>query len=665
MPKLSVVVVNYNVRDFLAQTLRTVRAATAALDAEVWVVDNASTDGSVEMVRRDFPEVRLVASGTNLGFAKANNLALAQCAGEFIALVNPDTLIRDDTFTVCLDYLASRPDAGMVGCKILNPDGTLQLACRRSFPTPGVALAKVLGLSALFPRSRRFGRYNLTFLDPDQEAEVEAISGSFMVFRRSILDEVGPLDERFFMYGEDLDFCYRIHQAGWKIVYLPSTEIIHYKGQSTLQRGFRSLLTFYEAMGLFVEKHFHHGWIWLPRWLLLAGIGLRAGVSFWARTFRPWARPLADGLALQTALILAHLWRFNSLDHLRSYLPVDALYTATWLTMLAFSGRYRTRKEGVHRIAGGMALGLIFNTSLTFFMPQYAFSRLVLAAMGALGGLLLLSGEEGLALLRRGRKRRHAVKPRVLFAGAMNSQRRLAEDLQEPKAPYRVVGFLDWEGEAGGLPAHHVLGPLAEAPRLMALHKVDQLIFPFEKAGERPILQALQWKKARSVTLKVTLPPQTVSAWREAHDVRFGLDLGLIRFRIDEPLYRICKRGMDLLLCLVTALPVAVGRLFEQSSRWRLRPFSDGNTGSLTLRWPGDDAGPWKRWMAFWPWVLRGTASWVGGPLAFYPHPGGDTGYKPGWTSAGPLDFYLMQYHPWMDVKRLVQAIKKTDALGI
>jgi len=183
MITLSIVIVNYNVKEFLEQTLLSVIKSAMAATHEIIVVDNASSDGSVEMLRRKFPDVRLIANKTNRGFAAANNQGFAQTRGEFVLILNPDTVVQEDTVPTIIDFLRSHPDCGMVGCKILNPDGSLQLACRRSFPTPWVGFTRITGLSRLFPGSKFFGKYNLTYLDPDQTYEVEAISGSFMFER--------------------------------------------------------------------------------------------------------------------------------------------------------------------------------------------------------------------------------------------------------------------------------------------------------------------------------------------------------------------------------------------------------------------------------------------------------------------------------------------------
>ena len=209
---LSVIIVNYNVRDFLENALVSIEKALEArlengkqITSEVFVVDNGSDDGSVELVRKKFPHVHLLVNEENLGFARANNAALKKVHGRYLLLINPDTIVQEDTLKAMIEFFESNPAVGAAGCRILNPDGTLQLACRRSFPSPWVSFTKTTGLSALFPRSKLFGRYNLTYLNPNEICEVDAISGSFMIVRRTVYEQVGGLDENFFMYGEDLD----------------------------------------------------------------------------------------------------------------------------------------------------------------------------------------------------------------------------------------------------------------------------------------------------------------------------------------------------------------------------------------------------------------------------------------------------------------------------
>jgi N-acetylglucosaminyl-diphospho-decaprenol L-rhamnosyltransferase len=227
-----------------------------AIQAEVIVVDNASSDGSADMVSAEFPSVALIRSARNGGFANGNNQGLALSQGAAILLLNPDTVMPAGGIARLLDRLAAHPEAGVIGPRLLRPDGSMHLACRRSFPTPAIAFYRLSGLSQLFPRSPRFGRYNLTFVDPRVALEVDSVCGACMLLRRSVLERVGPLDERFFMYGEDLDWCLRTRLAGWTVRYEPDIVVQHQHGAASRKRALRTTYHFFEAMDLFYRKHY-------------------------------------------------------------------------------------------------------------------------------------------------------------------------------------------------------------------------------------------------------------------------------------------------------------------------------------------------------------------------------------------------------------------------
>jgi GT2 family glycosyltransferase len=255
-----VIIVNWNAGDYLGRCLDTIYAGNLNETLEVIVVDNNSADRSAEFIGEKYPQVKLIVNRQNVGFARANNQALQEALGDLILLLNPDTEIKPDTLQIMVDFIQSRPECGIAGCKVLNPDGTLQQACRRNIPTIADAFFKLTGLSRFFPGSPRFSRYNLTYLPADQLAVVDAVSGSFMITRREVVARIGFLDERFFMYGEDLDWCLRARQAGYQNYYFPATSIIHYHGQSSRQRPLRAAYCFYQAMYLFYCKHTAPPW---------------------------------------------------------------------------------------------------------------------------------------------------------------------------------------------------------------------------------------------------------------------------------------------------------------------------------------------------------------------------------------------------------------------
>ncbi len=381
---ISVIIVSYNVSSFLDQALTTLYDSIRGLEVEVYVVDNASSDDSVEMVKRKYPRVHLIENEQNLGFAGANNMALAKVKGRFVLLLNPDTVLRRDTLKTMVDFMDEHTETGAAGCKIINPDGSLQLACRRGFPTPGVAFYKLIGLSGLFPKSKKFGAYNLTYLDPDALTEVDAISGSFMILRKEMLDSVGFLDEEFFMFGEDLDLCYRIKQAGWKIYYVPSTEIIHFKGESTKTvPALKSVSDFYKAMHIFVGKHFRgHSKIILPQWLLITGIYFRMGLGYSVRILRSLRQPLLDLFLLNVSLVLGILLRFGiTLENAPAYTRIQwatifIVYSVLYMVTFYFIGIYNRYRNVPERALIGIFVGFLFNVFIVNFIKQYNFSRI-------------------------------------------------------------------------------------------------------------------------------------------------------------------------------------------------------------------------------------------------------------------------------------------------
>lgn len=263
--KITVVIVNYNVKYYLEQCLLSVRKALEGLSSEVYVVDNHSRDGSVEYLRRRFRDVHFVASTHNLGFARANNFAIKKAKGEYILLLNPDTIVGESAIKDSLEFMDAHPKAGGLGVKMLKSDGGKAMESRRGLPSPLTAFYKMCGLCSRYPESRRFGKYYMGYLGWDEPSQIEVISGAYCLLRHTAIDKIGMLDEDFFMYGEDIDLSYRLLKGGFENWYLP-VSILHYKGESTHKSSFRYVHVFYEAMLIFFRKHYRHlsFWISLP-----------------------------------------------------------------------------------------------------------------------------------------------------------------------------------------------------------------------------------------------------------------------------------------------------------------------------------------------------------------------------------------------------------------
>ena len=246
--KLSVIIVSYNVRELLTACIDSVAKAAEGIDTEVFVVDNNSADDTVEVIAREYPWVHLINNKENLGFSKANNIAIRQAEGEYVLLLNPDTVVAEWTLRGAIEFMDQHPEAGGAGVRMHNADGTLAPESRRAVPTPMVAARKMLGFTK---------RYYMSYLSWNEPGQIEVISGAFMLLRRKAIDQVGMLDEDFFMYGEDIDLSYRLLKGGWQNWYLP-LDIIHYKGQSTQKSDFRYVHVFYQAMLIFFRKHYSH-----------------------------------------------------------------------------------------------------------------------------------------------------------------------------------------------------------------------------------------------------------------------------------------------------------------------------------------------------------------------------------------------------------------------
>ena len=257
MPKLSIVIVSYNVKYYVAQCITSVLRSQGGVEADITVVDNHSQDGTVEFLRERFPPVKVVAGNHNLGFARANNIAIRATSGEYVLLLNPDTIVGEDVLSACLSFMDAHPRCGGLGLRMLNTTGDVAMESRRGLPTPMTSFYKMTGLCSRFPKSKRFGRYYLGFLPWDEPVRIEVISGAFCMLRREALDSIGLLDEDFFMYGEDIDLSYRLCKGGYENWYIPAT-ILHYKGESTHKSSFRYVHVFYEAMLIFFRKHYGH-----------------------------------------------------------------------------------------------------------------------------------------------------------------------------------------------------------------------------------------------------------------------------------------------------------------------------------------------------------------------------------------------------------------------
>ncbi|MDQ3015969.1 MAG: glycosyltransferase family 2 protein, partial [Bacteroidota bacterium] len=304
--RVSVIIVSYNVYPFLDNCLRSVQQAIKGIDCEIIVVDNASVDRTIPYLKEYFPQVKLIANQENVGFAKANNQGIDQSSGEFILLLNPDTIVSENTLKVCLNYMDQNVKAGAIGVKMIDGSGRFLPESKRGFPTLRASFMKMTGLYHLFPRSQYMNSYYQGQIDENETAEIDVLCGAFMFIRKSTLNASGYLDEDFFMYGEDIDLSYRIRQTGQSIVYLPTTSIIHYKGESTRKSSLNYIMTFYQAMLIFTNKHPEFSG---QKFLIRIAIYLHGLIQFFKQTAVRWWPPMIDATLFAGSFVLvSKLW---------------------------------------------------------------------------------------------------------------------------------------------------------------------------------------------------------------------------------------------------------------------------------------------------------------------------------------------------------------------
>ena len=426
--KLSIVIVNYNVRFFLEQCLESVynsrlECDTGTIELDVIVVDNDSSDDSIEMLSKRFPQVKVIRNEENVGFAKANNQALREIlgsgSGQYVLLLNPDTLVERDTFATCIDFMAAHPDCGALGVKMVDGKGRYLKESKRGFPTPAASFYKLSGLIRIFPHSRRIAAYYMGHLPDNETAQIEILPGAFIMTTIDALDKVGLLDESYFMYGEDIDFSWRFILAGYKNYYLPEARIIHYKGESTKKGSINYVYTFYNAMAIFSKKYFTGSHAAMYSVLIHLAIWMRAGLSLLRRIASRLALPLFDfAAAFGGFVLIKSLWA-QHLANTVNYYPAEYTYAVipTYIAVLMLStwlnGGYD--KPLKHwRIVKGMAIGaamLLVFYSLLDETQRYSRAILLLGSLWtilttlAIRGVLTAAGVEGY----RSKRKRTAI----------------------------------------------------------------------------------------------------------------------------------------------------------------------------------------------------------------------------------------------------------------
>jgi GT2 family glycosyltransferase len=506
--RISVIMVNYKVPLLLRQSLRSLRESENVNAIEVIVVDNASDDGSAATIPPEFPEITWIQLKTNIGFGKACNVGARNASGEYLLFLNPDTIVSHRTLSTACSFMQERADVGLLGPKILNPDGTLQPGCRRGFPTPESAMFHFFGLSRLFPRSRRFGHYHLTWLDPDESSEVDAISGSFMFMRRALFESLGGFDERFFMYGEDIDLCRRVHEAGFKVWYDPAIQIIHLKGRSSMRRFWHSRIAFYEAMIIYSRKYRHLHNKFFPNWFVYVGILLQAVIGIGSRVFRAGIACFIDIAIVNISLWAALMVRVSygnpySEPFLLPMIGLHALMSASFLSMFFYFGIYSNKRYSLSNLLFSSFFASVVFLTGVYFIKSLAFSRLAFAGATVVIVFLLMAWRHLLPRMLKRLKRVIYARDKVLIIGSGAVPRLLIQNIERQKSA--VIAGIVWTGDGqrpGEFEGYPVLGIMGEVAGMLSRIQVDTVLIATPLPWYSYIIEALAKVKAKNLTIR-------------------------------------------------------------------------------------------------------------------------------------------------------------------
>ncbi len=575
--KLSIVIVNYNVAYFLEQCLKSVEVAVQEMDAvfganscEVFVVDNNSVDGSQQMVQQKFPNVLLIDNKKNLGFSKANNQAMRISKGEYVLLLNPDTLVEAITFTKVVQFMDENPSAGGLGVQMIDGKGRFLPESKRGLPTPWVAFYKIFGLSKLFPSSKKFGRYHLTFLSKEETHEIEVLSGAFMLMRNEALKKVGLLDEDYFMYGEDIDLSYRIIKGGYKNYYFPHTKIIHYKGESTKKGSVNYVFVFYRAMIIFARKHFNQKHAKAFSFLINFAIYLRASLAILSRFVKKSILYVADFTFLYAFLwIIGESWAkyyknydesFDS-DITKWFFPI---YILIWMVSLYYNGG-NDKPYSFKKIATSTLIGTGIILVLYALLPeQMRFSRAVIL-MGTAAAIFvfLLNRVAANFIQYRNLSFNSAYKKRTVLVGDVEECNRVLNIMTNVRKKTGIIGFVN----AYDATNSDFLGSFNQLEEIISVHKVNEVIFCAKSLSAEAIIQTMSDIEKQDIEYKIA--PIESDFIIGSNSINHNGELYTIDLNtINLPQYKRLKRLVDVVFSIVFLSIFPVLMLFVKQ-KWQ------------------------------------------------------------------------------------------------
>jgi len=559
--QLSVIIVNYNVKYFLEQCLHSVQKACIGIDSEIIVADNNSTDGSREYLQDNFPTVKFIWNSDNIGFAKANNLALEKATGSFILFLNPDTILAEDSIEKCIQFFDQHKSAGAIGIRMIDGSGNFLKESKRAFPSPLTSLFKLSGLTMLFPKSKIFARYHLGHLPENENHEVDVLAGAFMMMPKRVLDETGNFDERFFMYGEDVDLSYRVQEAGYKNYYFAESTIIHFKGESTKRGSLNYVRLFYKAMSLFVKKHYSGSKAGLFIFFIQTAIMIRAFFSALGNLLKKIGLPVLDAVLILGSFGLTRILWSHYIRQEVNYSPqvlftAFPAFTALFLATAFYSGLYDKGYKQQQLVRSTTIAALVLLSVYALLPESLRFSRGILV-IGILVAFILMN------LMRL-----LFIKLHYLETSSEDEERRqtivvaaekdfliIAEMLGKAGMTERVLGRVGFN--AAGSTA--TLGTIQQLPELVKKYQVKEIIFCENGLSFKEIIGCINGLPV-AVRNKFHASGSNSIVGSDSKNTAGGFIDNRIKYSIEIPLQRRNKRLLDIIVSIlfILAIPVII-----------------------------------------------------------------------------------------------------------
>ena len=553
MTKISIVIVNYNVKYFIRQCLQSIFKSQVDAELDVIVIDNNSKDGSVEMIRQEFPQVRLVDNKENVGFSKANNQGFEIARGDFILILNPDTIIEESTLQICLDYCYSNKDVGAIGVKMLDGSGQFLPESKRGFPTPLQSLFKLIGISKIFKSSARFNGYYLGHLSEDETHNIDVLTGAFMFIPTPVIQAVSGFDEDYFMYGEDIELSFQIKALGKKIIYLPDSSIIHFKGESTKKSSIQYLKNFYGAMAIYASKrHEGSGWIWNV--ILRLGIFITALVAVFRNVMQKILRPIIDlAILFGTTKLIQNAWASlyykNETYYDDSSILVSTVFSIVVLISVYYVLGHYDKKYRLRQLAYSFVFSSFLVLSIYAIYPlEWRYSRIVLLTLLILTPFIFYLTRCLYHKIMHGRWAFQIDKNRrIAIVGSQLSYNEISKLSDGFKPASRILGRISEDNEGDQL------GQLTHLRDIVDSRKINELIFCTKDIATEKIFEVVAQLDS-DIAYKIASDDNSSILGSDSKDRVGEWYTFNINFKINQKVHQRTKRLIDLFVCIVAIL---------------------------------------------------------------------------------------------------------------